>query len=559
VTVTVSPNAPDVAGNTTTYCQGASAVALTATPLSGGTLNWFDQGGNALTSLIPSTTDAGTFNYYVSQTLNGLTGPRSLITITVNPTPEAPIEVTGLEYPTPGSVQTYTISPVSGASEYVWTLPGDWTGSSNSTSINATVGTMNGRVSAAAVIGTCTGPATSLNVGIKPAPPVLATTSQAYCQGATASALSASSAGGATLNWYAPGAQTPSSIAPVPSTTTVGVVTYLVTQVLNGVESDAVSMTVETKALPAKPTSITGLTAVSVNTDQTYSVTPVQGATYNWSIPNSWTLNAGSGTSSISANVANAGTISVYLSLNGCDGLSQTLTVGIKPPVVDVSTLAPIVYCQGETATPLIATPMNGATLKWYTVATGGTGSANAPTPSTSLAGVVTYYVSQVLNGIESDRSAISVTVNAAPSVVSAVVTQPTCSVSTGTIVVSGGVGNQFSIDGGLSYSNQLTFSGLAASATYTITQQNSNGCISLPTSVQINAPPVVPETPVISSNGGSVVCSGGSVTLSVSNAYSGFTPAYQWYKNGVAIGGATSSSYTTYATGNYYLVSTNI
>ena len=52
-------------------------------------------------------------------------------------------------------------------------------------------------------------------------------------------------------------------------------------------------------------------------------------------------------------------------------------------------------------------------TLQWYgTDATGGTASTVAPTPSTSSAVVTTYYVSQKVDGCESDRSPIVVTVN---------------------------------------------------------------------------------------------------------------------------------------------------
>jgi GH35 family endo-1,4-beta-xylanase len=69
---------------------------------------------------------------------------------------------------------------------------------------------------------------------------------------------------------------------------------------------------------------------------------------------------------------------------------------------------ATIIYEQGETTSPLTAT---GTSLKWYTAATGGTGTATAPTPTTFITGSVTYYVSQTANGCESPRAAITVNV----------------------------------------------------------------------------------------------------------------------------------------------------
>ena len=72
-----------------------------------------------------------------------------------------------------------------------------------------------------------------------------------------------------------------------------------------------------------------------------------------------------------------------------------------------------ITYCQNATATALTAT---GTSLKWYTVATGGSGSSTAPTPITTVVGTTIYYVSQTLNSCEGPRASITVTINAIPS-----------------------------------------------------------------------------------------------------------------------------------------------
>lgn len=67
-------------------------------------------------------------------------------------------------------------------------------------------------------------------------------------------------------------------------------------------------------------------------------------------------------------------------------------------------------YCIGDSASQLTA---GGTNLLWYTAATGGTGSSTAPTPSSSVAGTTTYYVTQTVGGNESTpRKPITVNVD---------------------------------------------------------------------------------------------------------------------------------------------------
>ncbi|CAN5500755.1 hypothetical protein BH11BAC2_BH11BAC2_01860 [soil metagenome] len=56
-----------------------------------------------------------------------------------------------------------------------------------------------------------------------------------------------------------------------------------------------------------------------------------------------------------------------------------------------------------------------------------------------------------------------------------------------------------------------------------------------------------------IDSSGPLHLCTGGSVTFTTNAGYT-----YQWYKNGVAIAGATSVNYTTSTAGSYYVVLSN-
>src|SRR5207253_986905 len=92
VTVIVNPipAAPTVAN--ITICDG-SAATLTATA-PGGTYQWYDAatGGTLLAtgaSYTSPSLSAGTI-YYVQTTIAGCTGPRTAVTVAVNPIPVAP-------------------------------------------------------------------------------------------------------------------------------------------------------------------------------------------------------------------------------------------------------------------------------------------------------------------------------------------------------------------------------------------------------------------------------------------------------------------------------------
>jgi hypothetical protein len=64
----------------------------------------------------------------------------------------------------------------------------------------------------------------------------------------------------------------------------------------------------------------------------------------------------------------------------------------------------------------LYPTPSPNCSLNWYSLPTGGTSTQTSPTPSTSTAGLTSYYVSQTIaTTCEGPRSEIIVTVNPRP------------------------------------------------------------------------------------------------------------------------------------------------
>lgn len=94
----------------------------------------------------------------------------------------------------------------------------------------------------------------------------------------------------------------------------------------------------------------------------------------------------------------------------GCESAPLQVTIGLES--VPAPQTFGVELCINSPSQALTATGVN---LLWYTSATGGAGSATPPVPSTGVAGTEAYYVFQTINGCESGRSVINVTVIPAP------------------------------------------------------------------------------------------------------------------------------------------------
>ncbi|MCX6279297.1 MAG: ice-binding family protein, partial [Bacteroidetes bacterium] len=88
------------------------------------------------------------------------------------------------------------------------------------------------------------------------------------------------------------------------------------------------------------------------------------------------------------------------------------------------------------------------------------------------------------------------VTIGSQPIAPTAITTQPTYAVPTGSITVTAPIGTGYSYSIGGAYQSSATFSNLIPN-TYTVTVKNSEGCNSAGTNVTINAVPIAPATPL--------------------------------------------------------------
>ncbi|WDT68280.1 T9SS type B sorting domain-containing protein [Cloacibacterium sp. TD35] len=129
-----------------------------------------------------------------------------------------------------------------------------------------------------------------------------------------------------------------------------------------------------------------------------------------------WYTSATGGVGSINTPIIDTSVVGtkdfwITQTVNGCESARAKISVNILD-----NPSAPIVsnyeFCQNSTAASLSAV---GTDLKWYTSLTGGTGDSVAPIPNTSIAGDFSFWVSQTVNGCESERTEVKVKILQAP------------------------------------------------------------------------------------------------------------------------------------------------
>jgi hypothetical protein len=209
--------------------------------------------------------------------------------------------------------------------------------------------------------------------------PTVAITSFTYCQGATATQLSATASTGNTLSWYnqATGG-TALSGAPTPATTLPGTYTYYVSQKNSASdESPRVAIVVTVNALPATPT-ITANGATSFCTGGSVELTSSS------TTGNTWSTNA----TTQAITVTSSGSYSVTVTdNNGCSASSNATTVSVSNAPIPTITASATQACSGDQVTLTASTAdsytwSNGATAQSIQVTN--TGSYSVTTTNTN-------------------------------------------------------------------------------------------------------------------------------------------------------------------------------
>ncbi|MBK6834462.1 MAG: gliding motility-associated C-terminal domain-containing protein [Bacteroidetes bacterium] len=289
----------------------------------------------------------------------------------------------------------------------------------------------------------------------------------------------------------------------------------------------------------------------SVSFDGTSSTNVSGGLSWNF-------LNGGSPTSATgvgphSVTYANQG--SYVAILNGIDATgcqaTEVANITVGPPAAS-PTVANVNYCQGQTASVLTAT---GTNLLWYTSATGGVGSATAPTPSTATVGTTSYFVSQTPSGCESPRAQIDVVVSAGPDATATTPVNLNCVPATITLS-----GSSTATSPSYSWAGPSIVSGantatpsVGGAGTYTLTV--TSGVCTNTTTVVVNPPTGSPQL-TFSGDNDTLTCLITAVNLTSSSTTSNVS--FQW--TGPTVGNVVSSTAnaTVNAPGTYTITVTD-
>jgi hypothetical protein len=271
-------------------------------------------------------TVVGSFDAYVTKYVDCLTTAQ-------------PGAISGADTICSGTNNTYSITPVSGATSYTWTLPGGWTGTSTTNSINTTASSTSGNMSVTAnnSCGSSAAQILAITVNSIPATPGTISGTTTICSGSNNMYSITAIAGATSYTWTLPsgwsGSSTTNSI-----NTTAGVTSGNITVTANNGcgSSPAQMLSITVNIPPATPGIISGSTTICEGSANTYSITAVPGATsYTWTLPGGWS--GTSTTNSINTTASSTGgNISVTANNTCGSSPAQTRPITVHPlPIVN--------------------------------------------------------------------------------------------------------------------------------------------------------------------------------------------------------------------------------
>lgn len=290
-------------------------------------------------------------------------GARGEVRITYCPLPAQIDFISGEETPCEGTVQNYSVINDPTVTEYIWTLPSNWSGASTSNTIGVMTGGASGTITVEAVNGCGASVSQTLTIATTPLPsqPSSIIGNPVLCEGTSLVYSVTNDPTVDTYVWTLPADWTGSSDSnsiEVTAGNTSGTIT-VTTQNACG-NSPVRILNVSSLAVPAQPSTITGEAILCQGTSSTYQVTVDPMATsYTWTLPTDWTGTSTSNTISITAGET-SGTITVA-AINQCGAsINQTLAVSLNL-ISDEVTLS------GNTLTAT----QSGAVYQWINCATG--------------------------------------------------------------------------------------------------------------------------------------------------------------------------------------------
>lgn len=608
ITITVSPQVNagiSIAATQTTICAGNS-VTFTATPVNGGgnpVYQWRKNGSaisGATSATYTTSTLANGDNFTCdiisnASCIGNANASSNTITISVSTT-----VVPSLTISTPstsicaGANVTFTAIPTNGGSSptYQWKKNGSNIAGATGATFSTSTLANNDAISCVLTSSvTCASPTTAtsntITVTVNPtvAPAVtIATPNATICTGSSITFTATPVNGGAspTYTWRENGVDQGNTTA-----------SYTVGNIANGTvvscvlqsnaacaspvtaTSNNITVTVNPQLTPAA-TITASQTTICAGGSVTFTAAPTNGGStpaYQWKKNGSNVSGATSATYTASG-IADGDVFTCQLTSSetclatnnvSSNSIAITVSGSVTPSVVITS--SGTIVCAGSNVT-FNAVPTNGGnapTYQWFKNNTPIAGATSASYATSNIANN-DVFACQLTSSV-SCASPVTVNSNNISMNVNPVVT-PSITISTsnttvcaGTpvtitaVVVNGGNAPQYTwTENGSTQgetSNTYTTSGLQANVTIICELVSDAVCATTPnaSSNTLNitvTPKVTPQVTITASQSG--ICNGSSVTFTATPVNGGTQPAYQWYKNGNTISGATTATYTTAA-----------
>lgn len=383
-----TPDQPAAISGSASVCSGTSQTYSVAAVSGATSYNWsLPSGwtGSSTTNSITVTTGTTSGNISVTAANTCGAGTARTLAVTVSSAPAQPGTITGNATVCPTTAQTYSVTAVSGATSYTWTLPSGWTGSSTTNSINATAGTAGGTISVKANNTCGSGTTRTLTVSIStaaPAQPGAISGSASICAGTSQTYSVAAVSGASSYSWTLPSGWTGSSTTNTITVTAGSSGGTISVAAVNGCGTSTartLAVTIGSGTAPARPGTITvsgGTARVCPGDSRTYTVTAISGLTYTWVAPAGANITSGQGTASINVtytpNFTANGVLSVTAS-NGCGtSPARNLTIARNTPSAPAAITGQTTICTGTIGT-YTATAVSTASSYLWTVPSGGT------------------------------------------------------------------------------------------------------------------------------------------------------------------------------------------
>ena len=543
--VTPGPSTTLTALNSTTFCIGGSVV-LQASADTGSSFVWL-RNGQVLTGETAATltvNQSGSYRVLGTKTSTGCSDTSLAVTVTVNPLPGATITAVGLTTFCQGGSVVLNATPATGMS-YVWLRNGTVVTGQTTASLTA-MQAGDYRVIVTNTSTQCFDTSAVTNVTVNPLPgaAITAVGATTFCQGGSV-VLNATPATGMNYVWLRNGVVVTGQTTASLTANQAGAYRVLVTNTSTQCFDTSAVTNVTVNPLPGAAITAVGATTFCQGGSVVLNATPATGMSYVW-LRNGVVV-TGQTTASLTANQAGAYRVLVTNTSTQCFDTSAVTNVTVNPlPGAAITAVGSTTFCQGGSVV-LNATPATGMSYVWLrngVVVTGQTTASLTATQAGAYRVLVTNTSTQCF-----DTSAVTtITVNPLPTATITPASSTTIC-DGGSVVLNANTGTGLTyawLRNGAVVAGQTTASLTATQAgAYRVIVTNASSCFDTSVSTTVTVNPR-PATPTITVNPTSDTLRSNSAT------------GNQWFRNGVAIAGATNQTLVITQNGSYRATVTN-